>query len=230
MFQFFLFKHFRSQHQLIAHDCTDIMDQGFNQNYGTYIIKPPDKLVSFEVVCDLTTERGGWIVFQKRYDGSEDFYRPWKDYKNGFGDLTGEHWLGLEKLHRLTRNGVWQLRVELEDFNDNTAYAEYSSFAVGDEGSNYSLTVGTYSGTAGTADSLTHHKNRPFSTYDRDLSNNCATNYKGGWWYDNCYDANLNGLYLGSPSVGDPTGIVWEWWTNRKETLKKAEMKMRRIW
>ena len=185
-------------------------------------------MVSFEVVCDLTTERGGWIIFQRRYDGSENFYRPWKDYKNGFGDLTGEHWLGLEKLHRLTRNGVWQLRVELEDCYGNTSYAEYSNFAIGDETSSYRLTAGEFFGTA--EDGLVNHENMPFSTYDQDhdaLRNNCAQDYQTAWWFGSCHGSNLNGPYTESSQTFDRAILSNSWMT---EPLKISEMKIRRIW
>lgn len=33
-------------------------------------------------------------MFQRRLNGEEDFYRGWRDYKEGFGTLQGEHWLG----------------------------------------------------------------------------------------------------------------------------------------
>lgn len=107
----------------------------------------PDGLGEFEVFCDQATAGGGWTVFQKRFDGSVDFYRGWDDYKRGFGNLNGEFWLGLDKIHRLTVSSSNRLRVDLEDVPGNTAFAEYSSFAVGNETEKYKLRVGGFSGT-----------------------------------------------------------------------------------
>ena len=85
-------------------------------------------------------------MFQKRLDGSVDFYRGWDDYKRGFGNMNGEFWLGLEKIHRLTKEQC-RLRVDLEDFENQTAYAEYDSFGVGDEQGKYKLRrLGQYAG------------------------------------------------------------------------------------
>jgi len=83
----------------------------------------PDGLGEFEVYCDQNTAGGGWTVFQKRYDGSVDFFRGWENYKRGFGNLNGEFWLGLDKIHRLTVNSSNQLRTDLEDVHGRTAYA-----------------------------------------------------------------------------------------------------------
>ena len=106
----------------------------------------PDGLGEFEVFCDQTTAGGGWTVFQKRFDGSVDFYRGWDDYKRGFGNLTGEFWLGLDKIHRLNVSNSNKLRVDLEDVPGNTSFAEYSLFAVGNETEKYNLRVGGFSG------------------------------------------------------------------------------------
>ena len=84
-------------------------------------------------------------MVQKRLDGSVNFYRGWDDYKRGFGNLSGEFWLGLDKIHRLTRKPS-KLRVDLEDFGGNTAFAQYNLFEVGGEGNQYRLSTGTYSG------------------------------------------------------------------------------------
>lgn len=89
----------------------------------------PDGTGPLDVFCDQTTAGGGWIVFQKRLDGSVDFYRGWTDYKVGFGNLNGEFWLGLDKINRLTKTGN-RLRVDLEDTTGKGVYAEYDMFAV----------------------------------------------------------------------------------------------------
>ena len=96
---------------------------------------------------ETTPGGGGWTIFQRRVDGSEDFYRNWTDYKTGFGNLSGEFWLGLDKIHRLSASGQNVLRVDLESFENETAYAIYESFSVGDESEVYILNVGNYSGT-----------------------------------------------------------------------------------
>ena len=110
-----------------------------------YTIKP-DNLPAFDVFCDQTTDGGGWTVFQKRLDGSVDFYLYWSDYKVGFGDLNGEFWLGLDKVHRLTSDNNSMLRVDLEDFEGNTSYAEYDVFSVMNKNDKYKLNLGDYSG------------------------------------------------------------------------------------
>ena len=84
-------------------------------------------------------------MFQKRLDGSVDFYRGWADYKRGFGNLNGEFWLGLDKINRLTKSNS-RLRVDLEDTTGKTAYAEYGMFAVTSEKTKYQLSLGSYSG------------------------------------------------------------------------------------
>ena len=85
-------------------------------------------------------------MFQKRLDGSVDFYRSWTEYKRGFGNLTGEFWLGLDNIHRLSTSGSYKLRVDLEDFDGNTFFAEYDPFEVSSEGEKYQLSVGSYNG------------------------------------------------------------------------------------
>ena len=106
----------------------------------------PDGRSAFGVYCDQTTAGGGWTVIQKRQDGSVNFYRGWADYKKGFGNMEGEFWLGLDKIHRLTKALRNKLRVELEDWSGNTVHAEYSHFGVSNENLKYKLSLGSYSG------------------------------------------------------------------------------------
>ena len=184
----------------------------------------------------MKTDGGGWTVFQFRMNGSQDFYLDWNDYVHGFGNLNGEYWLGLSKIHRLTANTSHtnMLRVDLGDFDANTAYAKYSTFKVGDSVSKYTLTVSGYTGTAG--DSLAHnHNGHQFSTRDQDndagSTKHCAQTHKGGWWYRRCYDSNLNGLYYpsGPYSSSFLNGVTWGHWKGYRYSLKVTEMKVRRV-
>ena len=129
---------------LVYKNCSEVYKSG-DKISGVYKINP-DGLGEFEVFCDQKTAGGGWTVFQKRRDGSVDFFRGWDDYKRGFGNLTGEFWLGLDKIHRLTVSGGYKLRVDLEGSPGKTLFAEYDSFAVKNETAKYKLSLGNYSG------------------------------------------------------------------------------------
>ena len=206
-------------------DCSDLLKSGHTQS-GLYSVNP-DGRGHFTVYCDMRTDGGGWTRFQRRQDGSVDFYRGWNDYKVGFGQLTDEFWLGNDKIHRLTASRQGSLRVELEDWSGVKAYAKYGKFKIGDEQAQYRLEVGSYSGTAG--DSLAVHNNMTFTTKDRDndrwSSGNCAVDYKGAWWHKSCYRSNLNGQY-NLKDKKDARGARWQQFSNYR-SLKFTEMKLR---
>ena len=176
----------------------------------------------------MESDGGGWTVFQRRMDGTEDFYRGWADYVKGFGDLNGEFWLGLNKIHRLTQSANTTLRVDLADFEGETRYAKYTTFKVLDSSRKYNLTVGGYSGDAG--NSLSIHNGMKFSTKDQDndrYSSSCATRFKGAWWYIDCHNSNLNGQYLSGSHTTYADGVQWFHWKGHHYSLKISEMKLR---
>uniref|UniRef100_A0A3P9JPV7 Tenascin XB n=1 Tax=Oryzias latipes TaxID=8090 RepID=A0A3P9JPV7_ORYLA len=203
-------------------DCTQELLNGIRTS-GEVEIFPQGKLGTPMVVyCDMETDGGGWMVFQRRKDGSEDFFRGWKDYVKGFGNLNGEFWFGLEKIHNLSTMAKMILRVDLRDGGESV-FAKYSTFEVAKK--YYRLKVGGYSGTAG--DSLSYHNNQVFSTKDRNPApsiTSCAMSYRGGWWYMNCHEANLNGLY--GIDVKHQ-GIIWTSWKGKDHSIQFTEMKMR---
>ena len=125
-------------------NCGEIYKSGERKD-GVYTIKP-DNLPAFDVFCDQTTAGGGWTVFQKRLDGSVDFYLNWSDYKVGFGDLSSEFWLGLDKIHRLTSDENSMLRVYLEDFQGETRFSQYNPFILMNENDKYKLSLRYHSG------------------------------------------------------------------------------------
>ncbi|CAH1252209.1 TNR [Branchiostoma lanceolatum] len=210
-------------------DCQDILDNDETTPSGVYMVYPRDNLGGFLVFCDMDTDGGGWTLFQRRQDGTVDFYRDWADYKTGFpSNLNGEFWLGNDNLYRLAVQKVYRLRVDMEDVEGNTAYAAYDTFAISPESQNYTLHIGTYSGTAG--NSLAYHDGQPFSTKDRDNDEHptsCAQWFKGAWWYSNCHNSNLNGLYHLGPHESAADGVNWYYWKMNYYSLKCTEMKIR---
>jgi len=104
-------------------------------------------MVQEPLMCSVTKQQpvGGGQCSRRDWMALLIFYRGWADYKNGFGNLNGEVWLGLDKIHRLT-NTKNRLRVDLEDTTGKTAYAEYDMFAVTSEKTKYKLSYGSYSG------------------------------------------------------------------------------------
>ncbi|XP_046580466.1 microfibril-associated glycoprotein 4-like [Haliotis rubra] len=209
-------------------NCADILAQDPSSTNGIYIVNPNDGQGPITVYCDMTTDGGGWTVFQRREDGTVDFYQNWAEYKSGFGSLGSEFWLGNDILNRLTSAKPSQLRIDMRDKNQASGYAKYSSFSVGPESNNYKLTVSGYSGDRG--DSLTStHNGMDFSTKDRDQDtwgNNCALARYGGWWYRDCHSSNLNGLH---GNDGYSNGMNWESWHGFYYSLMWTEMKLRPV-
>ncbi|XP_060107772.1 tenascin isoform X2 [Heteronotia binoei] len=205
-------------------DCSQALLNGETASGLYTIYVNGDQSQPLEVYCDMSSDGGGWIVFLRRQDGEQDFYQNWRTYENGFGDPKKEFWIGLDKLHKITSQGQYELRVDLRDHGE-TAYALYDKFTVGDSRSRYRLKVDGYSGTAG--DSMTYHNGRSFSTFDKDNDSaitNCALSYKGAFWYKNCHRVNLMGRY-GDNSHSQ--GVNWFHWKGHEYSIQFAEMKLR---
>nr|KAF6508735.1 tenascin XB [Rousettus aegyptiacus] len=205
-------------------DCGEEMQNGAGHSRTTTIFLNGNRERPLNVFCDMETDGGGWLVFQRRMDGHTDFWRDWEDYAHGFGNISGEFWLGNEALHSLTKTGDYSMRVDLRA-GDEAVFAQYDSFRVDSAADYYRLHLEGYHGTAG--DSMSYHSGSVFSARDRDPNNlliSCAVSYRGAWWYRNCHYANLNGLY---GSTVDHQGVSWYHWKGFEFSVPFTEMKLR---
>ncbi|XP_035803716.2 tenascin-N isoform X3 [Amphiprion ocellaris] len=206
-------------------DCVQIMKNG-NKKSGVYTIYiANDRSKPAEVFCDMDTDGGGWLVLQRRNIGKLDFMKRWRQYIAGFGNLTEEFWIGLDKIYELTNTPTqYELRFDL-GLGSERAYAVYDNFKIAPVKQKFKLTIGKYSGTAG--DAMTYHQGRPWTTIDSDNDialGNCALTHRGAWWYKNCHLANLNGKW------GDnrhSMGVNWEPWKGHLTSIDFTEMKIR---
>ncbi|PIK35537.1 putative tenascin-R [Apostichopus japonicus] len=183
-------------------DCYEYYMDGMRAD-GLYTIYPTGwEETGFQVYCDMTTGGGGWTVIQRRNSNLTDFYRGWNAYKKGFGNLSANHWLGNDKIHILTNQKVYQLKVNL--VSGSRTVALYSTFSIGDERDNYTLSLGTYTGNSG-YDAMNWNSGKSFSTRDRDNDGrdgiHCSQRHQGGWWYGyagenpSCTSWHINGIY-----------------------------------
>ncbi|XP_035994057.1 tenascin-N isoform X2 [Fundulus heteroclitus] len=208
-------------------DCEQVMKNG-NKNNGLYTVYiNNDRSKPIEVYCDMTTDGGGWLVLQRRNTGQLDFMKRWRQYIAGFGNLTEEFWLGLDKIYAITNTPTqYELRFDL-GLGSERAYAVYDSFKIAPIRQKFKLAIGKYRGTAG--DAMTYHQGRPWTTIDSDNDialTNCAMTHSGAWWYKNCHLANLNGKW------GDnrhSLGVNWEPWKGHLTSLDFTEMKIRPV-
>ncbi|XP_024120784.1 microfibril-associated glycoprotein 4 [Oryzias melastigma] len=216
----------------LPEDCMDIHNQDKTLKSGVFTIYPSGSTSAVEVYCDMETDGGGWTVFQRRMDGSANFYRPWNEYKSGFGRASGEYWLGLENIYGMTRRGNHELRVDMEDFTKKRAYARYSSFSIDAECDGYTLHVSGFRN-GGAKDAMTYHNGRKFSTFDKDQDtsgDNCAKSLLGAFWYANCDHTNPNGVYRwGYDNTIGAIGVEWGPWKGLNYSLKSMSFMIRPV-
>lgn len=200
-------------------DCCQPKFLGLHRS-GVYMIRGKPTF------CDMETGGGNWMVIQRRSKANKNFYKNWKAYSDGFGNANHDFWYGLDAIHHITAaHNTTELRVDLQYKNGTWIHAKYRSFKVGSSEEEYVLSVDGHSGSA--SDSMQIHNNMKFSTYDNDndrYHGNCAKSDIGAWWYNLCYDTNLNGYY-------DPgRGVTWRQ-NGRLVQFTKVEMKIRpRTW
>ncbi|XP_060565133.1 microfibril-associated glycoprotein 4-like isoform X2 [Ruditapes philippinarum] len=215
-------------------DCYAIKKRRGKLPCGIYNVRLWNTGRVIPVHCDFNTDTGGWTVFQYRFNGSVDFYRNFSDYERGFGSLDGEFWLGLQNIYEMVFRGKTELRLDLTAADGTSVYETFQNFRLG-ERPYYTLHIDKGVGTAGAGDGSSYHNGSHFSTFDMDRDGssdrNCAIMAHGGWWYDNCAMANLNGEYV-TPGTQRPVksegGMIY--YPFRKyESLKISKMMFRRV-
>lgn len=218
--------------------CKELYDDGQTKS-GLYLTNLNDGKGEFQIFCDMHLEGSGWTIIQRRVDNTTSFNRSRKDYNIGFGDMDdGNFWLGLEKIKRITDCSSHELYIGLESFLTGTAqlaWARYGTFSLGTDATDYQITISNYDSASSAHDSLSANNGEKFSTFDEDNDsspNHCGEDHSSGWWFDNCGQSYLNGIYYwdGVHPVGSPfNGIIWDSWLGQTKSLKTVVMAIRPV-
>lgn len=206
-------------------DCQDVLARGHTIS-AVYYITTTYSSCSIPVWCDMDTPPGGWLVIQNRFNGEVDFNRLWDEYRDGFGNIASEFWLGLDNIFLLSNQDFYELRFDLWDFEDNRAFALYKNFKLDGARDRYKIHATDFEGSA--KNGMQVHNGMRFSTPDQDndkwLEYHCGKEWRAGWWFNNCWHSILNGPYYNQSKVLS-RGISWNDW--KPEQLAKSQMKIR---
>uniref|UniRef100_A0A8C6AX20 Angiopoietin-2 n=1 Tax=Monodon monoceros TaxID=40151 RepID=A0A8C6AX20_MONMO len=217
------------EEQIIFRDCAEAFKSGLTTS-GIYTLTFPNSTEEIKAYCDMETAGGGWTIIQRREDGSVDFQRTWKEYKVGFGNPSGEHWLGNEFVSQVANQKRYVLKIHLKDWEGNEAYSLYDHFYLSSEELNYRIHLKGLTGTAGKISSISQPGN-DFSTKDADNDKcicKCSQMLTGGWWFDACGPSNLNGMYYPQrQNTNKFNGIKWYYWKGSGYSLKATTMMIR---
>jgi len=177
---------------------------------------------------------GGWLVFQYRHNGEVDFQRNWQEYKQGFGSLDNEFWLGNDFLNYFTTQFDHEVYIKGERFNGEITFSKYSEFKIDNEEEKYRIYVSGENGTP----SLGEYNNMLFSTPDQDndlrSSGACSEvkSGRGGFWFKSCGQFFPNAFYYSHEIVQLFHGMQWiPWFTapsGSSGSVKGTEMLIRR--
>lgn len=159
------------------------MDSCIGKSTGVHSIKVMSS--SFYVYCDSTTVDSGWMVIFRSKKLSSGFDHDWNDYRKGFGDLHGEFFIGLDRLHLLTNSRNHELYVSTFE---NSTFARYSHFLISGIDDDFQIkSLGKYSGNK--FDIMIEYLNRKFITPDNQnsvIKTYCTRRIKLGWWLNSC--------------------------------------------
>ena len=199
---------------LVSKECLDIFKRGINQD-GVYTIYP-NTTDGIQVYCEMA--KGGWTRIMNRIDNGTAFNRSWNDFKIGFGDINGNHWLGFNSISKILSLGKLMIRFEFMSQSSPLDFFEFDQIMIASESLKYKMILGTLTNHNIMADFWFNNASN-FYTYDNDRSR-CAHDYKGGWWHNSCYRWSLTA----SPDapIGHlfESGKSWKFYQNFKILLK----------